>query len=369
MRINFILPVVNMSGGIRVIAIYAKLLISHGHNVVLISPPPKKLVLRRNLKNLLTGKGWRPYDRYPKSHLDGCGFDHRVLDEYRAPTDTDVPDADVIIATWWETAEWVKLLSNDKGAKVYFIQHHEIFCSLEGAEKTYRLPFHQIVIATWLKELMIDVYQQSSVELVPNSVDHSQFFATPRNRQPSATVGFLFHEANFKGVDVTLAAISVLSKMYPDLRIVTFGSSYPSRQLQLDESIEFIHEPDQDKIRDIYARCDVWITSSRSEGFNLTAMEAMACRTPVVSTRTGWPLEAIEPYVNGVLTDVDDVDGIVAAVGWVLALSDAEWRKLSDAAYDTVKSSSWEKSSRLFEIALLKACERAKRGEIAGGGG
>ena len=42
-------------------------------------------------------------------------------------TDVDVPDGDLIIATWWETAEWVNALSPNKGAKVYFIQHHEIF--------------------------------------------------------------------------------------------------------------------------------------------------------------------------------------------------------------------------------------------------
>jgi hypothetical protein len=31
-------------------------------------------------------------------------------------------------------------------------------------------------------------------------------------------------------------------------------------------------------------KCDAWMTCSRSEGFNLPALEAMACRTPVVLT-------------------------------------------------------------------------------------
>jgi glycosyltransferase involved in cell wall biosynthesis len=32
-------------------------------------------------------------------------------------------------------------------------------------------------------------------------------------------------------------------------------------------------------------------------------MEAMACRTPVVATRTGWPAEAIVAGFNGACVD------------------------------------------------------------------
>jgi hypothetical protein len=61
-----------------------------------------------------------------------------------------VPDADIIIATWWETAEWVARLSARKGAKVYFIQHDERFVHMpqDRVEKTWALPFYRITIAT-----------------------------------------------------------------------------------------------------------------------------------------------------------------------------------------------------------------------------
>jgi glycosyltransferase involved in cell wall biosynthesis len=180
-------------------------------------------------------------------------------------------------------------------------------------------------------------------------------------------VGFLYNEIHLKGVDVTLLALAKLRKIFPNLKVVCFGSYPTSERLPLEDWIEFHLDPEQDRIRDIYAQCDVWVTASRTEGFNLTAMEAMACRTPIVSTRTGWPIEAIDSYKNGVLVDIDDVDGIVAGVQWVMGLSDSEWQKLSDAAYKTVENSSWGKSAKLFEKALIHACERAQRSEIAGG--
>lgn len=364
MKITFVLPVVNMSGGIRVVSIYAQLLHTMGHVVTLVSPPPQEVPLRRKIRRLLQGGGWQHYERYPKSHIDDRRLNHRVLDKYRPPTNEDVPDADVIVATWWETAEWISALGDQKGVKVYFIQHHEIFNynPIDRVEATYRLPFHQIVIARWLKEVLLYSYGKVSAEIVHNGVDHTQFFAPKRGRQARPTIGFLYHKAHFKGVDTTLAAISRMKQSKPDIRVICFGSQEPSAPLPLEAWIEFYREPEQDRIKDIYAACDVWITASRSEGFNLTAMEAMACRTPIVSTRTGWPEEAIVQYENGVLVDVDDVDAIVEATLWMFGLKETEWQQLSEAAYRTVEPCTWERSAKLFEKALLGAIQSNLKG-------
>ena len=56
------------------------------------------------------------------------------------------------MATWWETAEWVARYPASKGAKAYFIQHHEVHEGLpaDRVNATWRLPMHKIVIANWL---------------------------------------------------------------------------------------------------------------------------------------------------------------------------------------------------------------------------
>ena len=46
--------------------------------------------------------------------------------------------------------------------------------------------------------------------------------------------------------------------------------------------------------------------------------------------------------------------------------SDEDWRRLSANAYNTVASSSWGASAKIFEEALRKACRRSARGEISG---
>jgi glycosyltransferase involved in cell wall biosynthesis len=368
MHITFVLPTVSMAGGIRVVGIYARELMRMGHAVHLVSPPPVALSLGQKFRSWLNGDGWPADQAALPSHLDGCGLDHYVLDAWRPVTDADVPDADVVVATWWETAEWVNALSPRKGAKAHFIQGHEVFSFLpiERCRATYRFPMHKIVISRWLKEIMEKEYGDGVIDLVPNSVDKNQFFAPARGKREIPTVGLLYSSASFKGLDASFAALRTVRKKIPNLRIVCFGSEHPRRDLPLPEGAEFILSPPQDQIRDIYGCCDVWVTASTSEGFNLPAMEAMACRTPVVATRTGWPDEAIRTRWNGVLVSVEDISGLADGIEWVLTRSEEDWRGLSSNAYQTVAASSWKSSASMFEEALKNACRRAARKEIGG---
>lgn len=353
MKITFVLPTVNMSGGVRVVTIYAQMLAQRGHEVVLVSPARPQHSLKQRFIRFL--KGQAEPRRPAKSHLDGSGLDHRVLHTWRPVVDADLPDADVVIATWWETAEWVAALSPAKGAKVYFVQHHEVFDWLpaERCRASYRLPLHKIAVAQWLVNVMRIEYGDESVDLVPNSVDHTQFFAAPRSKQSRPTIGFLYSRAPFKGVDTTLRAIEMLRPQFPDLRLLSFGSERPDGDVPADTHFSF--DPAQATLREIYSSCDLWMTASRSEGFNLPAMEAMACWTPVISTRAGWPEEAIQDRVNGICVDVDDVKALAEGASWILSRDENDWGALSRSAYETVRDSSWERSTELFEQSLARA--------------
>jgi len=347
---------------------HARALAQKGHVVKIFSPPFPSVTRYRQIKSWIKRNGWPSDHSRRRLPLDGSDAVHHVLERQRPVTDHDLPDADVVIATWFETAEWVNALDAKKGAKVYFIQHHEIFSWLpiDRCHATYRLPLHKIVVSRWLKETMRTEYGDDTVDLVPNSVDRTQFFADTRGKQSKPTVGLLLASTAFKGLNVALAAVRKVQERLPNLRVVSFGNERPRPGFELPRGAEFHLSPPQDRIRDLYARCDVWLTASRSEGFNLPAIEAMACRTPVVATRTGWPEEAVVSGRNGWLVDVDDEIGLARGLEWVLTRSDPEWRELSAQAYQTSAVGSWQESNGLFEQALKRACQRAARGEIAG---
>ena len=165
MKITFVLPTLSLTGGIRVVSIFAELLRKRGHSVFVISLPHPQPSMRQQVKLLLQGRGWISPPENEPSFFDNLGVEHKIIDRYRPVEDKDVPDADVVIATWWETAQWVAKLSPSKGAKAYFIQGHEVFDYLpkDRVEATWMLPMHKITISEWLVNLAREKYGDSQV--------------------------------------------------------------------------------------------------------------------------------------------------------------------------------------------------------------
>jgi glycosyltransferase involved in cell wall biosynthesis len=60
------------------------------------------------------------------------------------------------------------------------------------------------------------------------------------------------------------------------------------------------------------------VLSSRSEGLANVVLEAMACGTPIVSSRCGGAEEVIEDGRSGLLYDVGDIDGLARALEVIL---------------------------------------------------
>jgi glycosyltransferase involved in cell wall biosynthesis len=362
MKITFVLPNVSLAGGIRVVAIYAERLKQRGHEVFVVSTPNPQPSLPQQVRSVLKGQGWISVPKKNPSHFDGLDVQHHIINHWRPITDADVPDADVVVATWWETAEWVANLSQSKGAKAYFLQHHEVFDYLpeERVAATWSLPMHKITIAQWLVDLARTQYSDSYVSLVPNAVDTEQFSAPPRSKQTIPTVGMVYSTAYWKGCDISLKAFSLAQKKIPNLRLVAFGNEEPHPELPLPLGTEFVFRPSQNTLKDFYGKCDAWLFGSRLEGFGLPISEAMACRTPVIGTPAGAAPELLSSGA-GMLVNPEDPEDMASAIERICKLSDAGWRVMSDAAHAKATDYTWEHATECFEAALKTAVEREQQ--------
>jgi glycosyltransferase involved in cell wall biosynthesis len=361
LRITFVLPCFDLSGGVRVVAQYASALHRRGHEVLVVGAPPAAPTLRGRARAALRERRWLAAPGRGPSHLDGRGVPHRLLDRARPLRDRDVPDADVIVATWWETAEWVAALSPRKGAKVHFVQGDEASPLWQSAARAGRaaaahiLPLRKIAISRKLLEMLRDRYAVSDAALVPNGVDLDLFHAPTRGRAGRPTVGLLYATMPLKGVDLALDAVRRAAPHVPGLRVVAFGVEPISSALPLPPGSHYERQPPQHHLRELYAQCDVWLCGSRSEGFHLPPLEAMACRTPVVSTAVGGPADVIEDGENGWLVPIGDVAALSDRLIDVLRAPDDRWRALSSAARATAQRSSLERATDRLEAALLEA--------------
>lgn len=356
MKITFVAPYFGLTGGNRVVATYADILRDRGHDVLVVSQPKPRRGLKHQLKHLSSNLTRSGFDD-DMAYLEDMTFELKVLDAPRAVIDDDLPDADIVIATWWETAYWVASLSERKGRKIYFIQHHEVHDHLpwQISRGTYYLPLKKVTISKWLVDTMARDYGDHDVDLIHNSVDMRQFHAAPRSRQSAPTIGLLYSPVHFKGVDISLEAIEKVKQHIPDLKLIAFGAAKPVPSLPLPLETEYHLAPAQDTIRDIYKRCDVWLCGSRAEGFHLPPLEAMACRCPVVSTRVGGPMDIVQDSVNGYVVDVEDSDALADRLIRVLKLALEEWLKMSESALACAESYTWQDAADRFEASLKGA--------------
>ena len=357
MRVTFVIPNEGMTGGTRVVAIYADLLKRRGHDVVIVSGARRRSSFLQKTRSWVRGRGWPGNPQPEPSYFDQLGISVRRLETARPVVDRDVPDADVVVATWWETAEWVKELSAHKGTKVYFIQHHEVFPYLpvERSRATYRFPMQKVVISRWLEGIMKDQYNDDKVILIPNSVDTNQFYSELRQKQSEPIAGFVYSRVAFKGSDIVLSAIQRVKDQRPDLRVIAFGAEPVSPKLPLPSWVDYHYRPPQDQLRLLYGECDVWLCGSRSEGFYLPMLEAMACRCPVVSTRVGGAIDLVIDDTNGFLVEIDDAMGLADRVLKVINLSEADWQLMSESALLTATRYSWDDATDRLERTFQKS--------------
>jgi glycosyltransferase involved in cell wall biosynthesis len=279
-------------------------------------------------------------------------------------TDADVPDADVIVATWWEVAEWVAALTPAKGVKLHLVQGDDrdalraIGASVERVESAFRQPLIKIAVSDWVAARLADVWT-GPIRVIHNGVAARLFHASPRARQTPPRVGFVYADIRIKGMDIAIDAVRIARCECPELEVVSFGNRPPAKQFPLPEQTLYEVTPLQEKLREFYSACDAWLFPSRAEGFGLPILEAMACRTPVIGTPTGAAPELIGQG-GGILVPHEDAHAMAQAILRVCRMTATEWRTMSDAAYVTAHRYTWDDATRLFEEALTRAVEQAR---------
>jgi glycosyltransferase involved in cell wall biosynthesis len=364
LRICWVLPGTGLSGGVKSTRLLAEAMVARGHDVTIAYPkagPPWPSPLHVGSFARRAMKAWKALgdrDQLPH-HLESSTARLIPVNE-REVLPRHVPDADILIGTWWETMEWLRGWPASKGMLAHFIRHYEIFGGdPERVHAVYKMRTMKFVIARWLQRLMAEEYGQTSAVLVPNGVDWAQFSAEPRDKAPVPTVGLQYSHVRWKDTPTAFEAIRIAQKSVPELRVLAFGNKPLLPEHAPPNNLEFFLRPPQDQIPQIYRQADCWIVSSVSEGFGMPGLESAACRCPVISTRCGGPEDYIENGVSGHLVDVGDAERMARRIVEVVSLDNDRWRRMSDASHAISRKFNWESSAEILEAALIAALDAA----------
>ncbi len=197
-------------------------------------------------------------------------------------------------------------------------------------------------VSRFLKEKTLTNYNiNKEIEVIPNFVDTQLFARAPNSniRQNIAPHGekILIHISNFRAVKRVADVIrifDIVSKKIPSkLVLVGDGPDRSNcenlcRELQLGDSVMFLGK--QAELVELLSAADLFLMPSQSESFGLSALEAMACEVPVISSSVGGLPELVVHDETGYIAEIGDVVRM-AKYALELLTNDARHRRFAIA--------------------------------------
>ena len=135
-----------------------------------------------------------------------------------------------------------------------------------------------------------------------------------------------------KGFPLMLEAIAELRRQGRNVRLTLAGDGPSRRSLEqqarefgIAECVVFAGWKNQDELRELYAKSDIFVMSSFAEGVPVVLMEAMAIGVPCVAPRINGIPELIRNEIDGLLFTATDVSELVEALARMM--DDAQMRR------------------------------------------
>jgi len=175
-------------------------------------------------------------------------------------------------------------------------------------------------VSRFLREKTLTNYGiEKEIEVIPNFVDTQKYRRAPSEavRSHFAPHGekVIVHTSNFRAVkrvqDVIRIFHEIQKKIEAKLLLIGDGPDRSqcellTRELQIQEKVRFLGK--QTEVVDVLSVADLFLMPSQSESFGLSALEAMACGVPVVSSSVGGLPELQLHGQTGYIAEIGDID-------------------------------------------------------------
>ena len=318
LRCAFVLPAMEISGGIRVALLHAEMLVKAGAQV-----------------SLFTLEGEAEWYHEGDFHFPVLSAEREKLQG----------TLDLAVATMWNTAEFVEQSSKIRKKK-YLVQNFEVGFYPPGSpyriatSATYRMrsPMEYVTISKWCQNWLREEYHTEAVYL-PNGIDPS--FYPKRGRDLQGKIRILIEgdcSAEHKNVDESFRIVEQLDLEKFEIWYMSYNGN-PKSWYRVDR---FLHRVPYEKTPEVYAASEILLKTSLLESFSYPPLEKMASGGYVVAVPNGGNLEYLKDGENCILYPQGNLAEAKAAIERIL--TDAELRKkLDTGAEETVKERNWKR--------------------------
>ncbi len=175
-------------------------------------------------------------------------------------------------------------------------------------------------VSRHLKEKTLTNYAiNKEIDVIPNFVDVEEYRHVDdsciRKKFSLDDKRILVHVSNFRPVKRVMDVVKIfdiVQKKIPSALILVGDGPERSncemlvRELGLQHSVKFLGK--QNELPEILSAADLFLMPSQSESFGLSALEAMACEVPVISSSVGGLPELVVHNQTGYIAEIGDVE-------------------------------------------------------------
>lgn len=198
-------------------------------------------------------------------------------------------------------------------------------------------------VSRFLRDKTLSTYMlDMDIEAIPNFIDSEVYAPRPscKYRELFSPNGekVIVHTSNFRPVKRVQDVIRTFEKVKKQLpaKLLLIGDGPERtdcealcRELGVQDDVRFLGK--QDALVDILGAGDLFMLPSQSESFGLSALEAMSCGLPVISTSIGGIPEVNLHAETGYIAEIGDVDRM-ARYAVELFTNQAKYDSFSHAA-------------------------------------
>jgi glycosyltransferase involved in cell wall biosynthesis len=360
-RVSILLPGSGHAplGGYRVAYEYANGLAARGHRVTVIHPA----ILERNTSFVQIPK---KFVRYVQRRLDRSyrpdrwfNMDPEVRAEWVPSLHPRyIPPGDVVMATAWQTAEWVDTYSSRAGKKVCLVYDFEHYMSASVATRTriasaFGRRMKTIATSPAVSE-MLSGCGVTDMAYIPNGLNFQIFHQESELRDPlRCAIGFPGRDEPFKGASDAIRAFSIVRARFKrDLRFWSFGGRRPN---YFPSWVEYFERPSDHELRTLYNQTLIFAVPSHYEGWGLPGAEAMSCGAALASTDNGGVRAYAKHMRNALLSPPKAPEALAESI--LRLLDDSNLRvRLAEQGLTDIRQFTWQKAVDALEGLIGDLC-------------
>jgi glycosyltransferase involved in cell wall biosynthesis len=288
------------------------------------------------------------------------GFD--VIDAHFAYPDG---DAATLLGKWFGKPVTITLRGTEIPLARIASRRRRMLIALRRATRIFS-------VAESLKQHVVGLgIEPSKIRVVGNGIDIEKFYPLARRQAreelglPTETpiiisVGGLVERKGFHRV---IECLPALCGKFPGLRYLIVGGASAEgdwsgrlrqqvAELKLEDAVVFFGALPSDRLKVPLSAANVFVLSTRNEGWANVFLEAMACGLPVVTTKVGGNAEVVAHPSVGSLVAFNDAAALQQAIEDAL---NKQWDVAAIIAY--AKENSWDKRVSILKNEFLNIYE------------